>query len=64
MTKTSAQKCFIKKLFFDATNVIKGSNEEKYVHNACGIEFDGKTSWSFDDDTVRNVVIFDVDNSS
>ena len=35
-----------------------------YVYSSCGIAFDGKGSWSFNDDFVRNVVIFRVDNSS
>ena len=30
----------------------------------CGVTFDTAGSWSFDNDTVRNVAIFDVNNNS
>ena len=29
-----------------------------------GVAFDGKGSWSFNDDFARNVIIFGVDNGS
>ena len=47
-----------------ATNIVKNNDTEMYVYSSCGIAFDGKGSWSFNDDFVRNVVIFRVDNSS
>ena len=34
------------------------------MHSGYGLVFDGKDSWSFKDDFVRNVKIFGVDNSS
>ena len=36
----------------------------KYVYSGYGITFDSAGSWSFDNDTARNVIIFGVDNSS
>ena len=49
---------------FEATNIVKNSDEEKYVYSAYGITFDSGGSWNFDNDFARNVVIFGVDNSS
>ena len=46
------------------TNIVKHSDEEKYVYSGHGIAFDGKGSWSFNDDFARNVIIFGVDSSS
>ena len=34
------------------------------MHSGYGITFDGKGSWSFNDEFARNVIIFGVDNSS
>ena len=34
------------------------------MYSGYGIAFDGKDSWSFNDGTARNVVIFEVDDSS
>ena len=56
MAKNSAQKFYIKKL-------VKNSDKEKYVYSGYQIAFDGKGSWSFDNDFARNVVILSVDNS-
>ena len=44
--------------------LIKDTDKEKYVHRGYGITFDSADSWNFDNDFVRNVIIFDVDNSS
>ena len=33
------------------------------MHSGCGIAFD-ECEWNFDKDSVRNVIIFGVDNSS
>ena len=33
------------------------------MYSGYGITFDSASSWSFDNDTVRNVVAFDVDNN-
>ena len=46
------------------TNIVKNSDKEKYVYSGYGMAFDRKDSWSFNDDTARNVIIFGVDNSS
>ena len=35
-----------------------------YVYSGYGITFDSAGSWSFGNDTTRNVIIFGVDNSS
>ena len=49
---------------FGATSIIKNSDKEKYVYSGYGIAFDGKGEWSFNNDIVRNVVNFGLDNSS
>ena len=38
--------------------------KSKLTYNDQGTAFDGEGSWSFDNGYARNVVIFDVDNSS
>ena len=48
----------------EATNMVKNSDKEKYVYSGCGITFASAASWSFDNDFARNVIIFDVNNSS
>ena len=53
-----------KNCLFGATNIVKISNKEKYVYSGYRITFDSASSWSFDDDFTRNVIIFGVDNSS
>ena len=47
-----------------ATSVVKNSDKEKYVYSGYGIAFDSPGSWSFDNDTARNITIFAVDKSS
>ena len=49
---------------FSFTNVLKDTVKENYVYSCYGIAFDGKGSWSFNDDFARNVIIFEIDNSS
>ena len=49
---------------FGATNIVKNYDEEKYVDGGYEITFDSTGSWSFNNDTARNVIIFGVDNSS
>ena len=39
-------------------------NYKKYVYSGYGIAFDGKGSWSFDEDFARSVIMFGVGNSS
>ena len=34
------------------------------MYSGCGMRFGGAASWSFDNDTARNVLIFGVDNRS
>ena len=53
-----------KNCLFDATSVVKCGDKEKYVFSGYGITFDSAGSWSFDNDTARNVINFGVDNSS
>ena len=53
-----------KNWLFGATNVVKNSGKEKYVYSGFGITFDRAGSWSFGNDSARNVMIFGVDNSS
>ena len=38
-------------------------NYKKYVYSGYIIAFDGKGSWSFDEDFARNVIMFVVGNS-
>ena len=45
-------------------NIVKNSDTSKYVYIGYGIAFDGNDSWSFGNGFARNVVTFDVDNSS
>ena len=51
---------------FGATNIVKNNDKDKgkYEYSGYGIAFDGKGSWSFDDDFAWNILIFGVDNSS
>ena len=49
---------------FGVTNIVKKSDKEKYVYSRYRIAFDGKGELSFGNDYARNVVIFEVDNSS
>ena len=53
-----------KNWLFGETNVVKNSDKEKYVYSGFGITFDSAGSWSFGNDSARNVMIFGVDNSS
>ena len=49
---------------FVATNRVKNNEGENYVYSGYGIAFGWKDSWSFENDSTRNIVIFGVDNSS
>ena len=49
---------------FGSNNIVKDNDKEKYVYSGYGIAFDGKSSWSFNNDFAGNVIIFGVDNSS
>ena len=37
---------------------MKKSDKEKYVYSGYGIPFDSAVSWSFDNGTAKNLVIF------
>ena len=45
------------------TNIVKNSDKEKYMYSGYGIAFDGKSSWSFDNEFARNVANFGVDDN-
>ena len=47
---------------FGATNIVKNSDKENYVYSRYGITFDSAGSWSFDNGTSRNFIIFGVDH--
>ena len=49
---------------FGATNIVKNSDKEKYMYSDYRMVFDSAGSWSFNNDSARNVVISGVDNSS
>ena len=49
---------------FGASNVIKNCDKEKFVYTGYGMTFESAGLWSFDNDTARNVIIFDVGNNS
>ena len=54
----------LKNCFFGANNIVKNNVKEKYVYSGYRIAFDGKGSWSFNDDFARSLTIFGVDNNS
>ena len=43
--------------------IVTNSDKKNYVYSGYGITFDSAGSWSFDNHTARNVIIFGVDNS-
>ena len=49
---------------FGAIDIVKNSDKDKYVYRVYEIKFYSAGSWSFDNDTARNVIILSVDNSS
>ena len=53
-----------KNYLFGSNNVVKKSDKEKYMYSGYGITFDSATSFSFDNDFAKNVIIFGVLNSS
>ena len=46
------------KHFFGPTSIVKISDKEKYVSRGYGKTFDSAGSWSFNNGTARNVIIF------
>ena len=53
----------LKNCLFGVTNIVKNSDQEKYVYSGYGIVFDGKCESSFGNKYARNVIVFGVDNS-
>ena len=43
----------LKNCLFGATNIVKGSDNEKYLYSGCGIVFGGKGEWSFNNYTAK-----------
>ena len=62
--KNLLRKFTLKNSLFRATNLVKNSDKEKYMYNGYGIAFYGKGGWSFGNDSAKNVIIFEVDNTS
>ena len=58
------RKFTLNKCLFRATNIIRNSDKEKYVHTGSRKAFDGKGEWRFRNDYARNVISFGTDNSS
>ena len=53
----------LKNCLSGVTNIVENSDREKYMHSGYGLAFDGKGSWSFNDDFTWNVITFEVDSS-
>ena len=53
----------LKNCLFEATNIVKNRDKEKYVQRY-GLAFGEKDEWNFGNVYARNVIIFGVDNSS
>ena len=64
MPKSSAQKLCFKKLLVLRDKCRENNNKENYVYSGYGIAFDGEGSWSFNEDTAINVIIFGINNCS
>ena len=54
----------LKNCLFGATNIVKGSDNEKYLYSGYGIVFGGKGEWSFNNYTAKNIITLGVGNSS
>ena len=52
-----------KVFYFGTVKLTWNADKSKFTYNGQGKAFDGRAYWSFDNGTVRNVVIFGVDNS-
>ena len=46
-----------KNCLFGVTSVVKNHDKERYVYSGYGITFDRASSWSFDNDTNKNVMM-------
>ena len=53
----------LKNCLFEATNLIKNDDKEKYAYCGYGIVFAGKREWNFCYGFARNVIFFRVHNS-
>ena len=47
---------------FDTVELARNTIKSKFTYNDWGIAFHGEGSWSFDNDSVRKVLIYGVDN--
>ena len=54
----------LKNCFFGAFNIVKGSNESKYLHSSYEIALDEAVSWKFWNDFTRNFINCGADSSS
>ena len=62
--KVTLRKFTLENCLFGAPNIVQNNNNDKWVFSGYGIAFDGGDWWSFGNGTARNVITFDVDNSS
>ena len=53
-----------KNWLLEATHIVNNSYKEKYVYSGYEITLNSTDWWSLDNDSVINVIIFGVDNSS
>ena len=54
----------LKYCLFSTVELTRKADKSKFTYNGRGKASAGKYYWGFDNDTARNVIIFDVDNSS
>ena len=57
--KNQVRNFTLKNCLFGVTNIVKNSDREKYVYSRYEIAFDGKGSWSFNNDFARNVIFLE-----
>ena len=62
--KVSLKSFTLKDCLFRAINIVKNSHKDKWVFTGYGIKFDGGDLGSFSDGTARNIITFEVNNSS
>ena len=62
--KVTLRKFTLENCLFGAPNIVQNNINDKWVFSGYGIAFDGGDWWSFGNGTARNVITFDVDNSS
>ena len=53
-----------KNCLFGSTNIVKNNVKENFVYCGYGITFDGAGEQTFNNDFVKNVIIFGVENRS